>query len=584
MSQCVPFANLVNTDGCVETVPELRPGELRVLDCTLHPTVAKRYKTHQDDWMKENLRQKTPARACKGRATPARAAAKRKTGAAGGAAGTGLACPLAQMIRGQLCVGSDDIKNMTGLNVDTEITLQNLAVRIAAKMLATANHGPDASKLSQKALEDLAYGPLPQELDVVGVEAFNIPDDDDRVGLRGQQGLRVAGATPSGCTPTPLLPATPPQAAAAAAAAAAAKAVKGRAVVTKAKAKKPGPSAANGGGPAAAAAGAGVVAGARAGGREGWLPAASIVCVYRGYVSLEAERDMGLHEPPPSYHDRHLQWEMRVESYCVQDSNTTVDNEKVSLFTDAVGYGNVSALVNDPLLDAMSDDLGIAAAKEKRRLARQAGRSQATATASGATCSVLSTVVGEGEGEEQGEGEEEKEEEKEVLDWEAKYEAAPTVGKPNCSIQAICVRGWPFLFLVTYHDLPPQQELLYSYGPQYWRMMSKMVRHINIMEKQASAMARVISSSQMPAPTSSYLPSLASTPPSLAAPSTALALGPDGQLLQQPAHSEMATAAAGGSTVHPLPAGPPWLQWGGAACGGGGGGGGGRGEQLAATA
>ena len=45
-------------------------------------------------------------------------------------------------------------------------------------------------------------------------------------------------------------------------------------------------------------------------------------------------------------------------------------------------------------------------------------------------------------------------------------------GRYNCSMEEVLINGWPFVFLVALRDVAPGEELLLSYGAEYWRGLS----------------------------------------------------------------------------------------------------------------
>ncbi|KAG1674412.1 hypothetical protein FOA52_012939 [Chlamydomonas sp. UWO 241] len=165
--------------------------------------------------------------------------------------------------------------------------------------------------------------------------------------------------------------------------------------------------------------------------------------VYGGLMVVDqwTHDELAQGTPPTSWKGSGDEWEQHVEGYCFSEDAFNIpasadgSTEQKQLFIEGVGYGNLTALANDPkMVDAM-----LAAGRVDR----------------------------------------------------ACYEAALCANdvQPNCTLVQALVRGWPTVFLVVFSPVKAGFELLYCYGHAYWQFQWQCSNRVARAQAKAQAEA-----------------------------------------------------------------------------------------------
>eukprot|EP00798_Chlamydomonas_sp_ICE-L_P001963 gene1963-33376_t len=165
-----------------------------------------------------------------------------------------------------------------------------------------------------------------------------------------------------------------------------------------------------------------------------------VVSAYRGYTSFSEEHNDLVFGKHPEYPKSSIEWEMMVEAYCANDEYLkTKDGAK--LFVDALGYGNLAALVNDCSIHPFGPP-------DKGAVEGSQGQDSDKRTLDSDKVSYAG-----------------REEDYYNLG------RGVQVGQETCKLLIAFIRGFPFLFLVVTREFEAPQEALMKYGYPYWELL-----------------------------------------------------------------------------------------------------------------
>eukprot|EP00798_Chlamydomonas_sp_ICE-L_P016351 gene16351-22550_t len=196
-----------------------------------------------------------------------------------------------------------------------------------------------------------------------------------------------------------------------------------------------------------------------------------VVGAYRGYTSFLKEHNDLVSGKHPDFPKSFIEWEIMVESYCANDENLiTKDkfgNDGAELFVDAVGYGNLAALVNDCSIHPFGPP-------DKETVEGSQGQDSDKGTPDS--------------DEEDFEGRE-----KEYYD----RGLGGQVGQDNCRLLMVIIRGFPFLFLVVTAEIEAGQELLFKYGHLYWSSLQSSIKRLERFNLDSASQLRASTQEEM---------------------------------------------------------------------------------------